>query len=204
MNTTIQRNLAARKRKIERRLVRKHRKLHRNDDGPVIRGTFANYELSDRTKGTVTGGISLMHGLAKKMGLIDAIDKRLHVLKIHNPYHESDHVLNIAYNALCGGTCLDDIELRRNDEVFLDALGAEPSLTPRRRVTFADAFAMRMFWNCSTPSTKCVRGPGSDSQTSSLMKPCSTWMGRWSPQPANAKKVWISLTMECGVIIPCW
>jgi hypothetical protein len=33
-------------------------------------------------------------------------------------------VLNIAYNALCDGRCLEDIELRRNDEVFLDALGA--------------------------------------------------------------------------------
>ena len=140
MNTTIQRKLAARKRKIERRLVRKHRKLHRNDDGPVIRGTFANYELSDRTKGTVTGGISLMHGLAKKMGLIDAIDKRLHVLKIHNPYHESDHVLNIAYNALCGGTCLDDIELRRNDEVFLDALGAERIPDPTTTGDFCRRF----------------------------------------------------------------
>ena len=44
---------------------------------------------------------------------------------MHAPYHESDHVLNIAYNVLCGGRTLDDIELRRNDRVFLDALGAK-------------------------------------------------------------------------------
>lgn len=32
-------------------------------------------------------------------------------------------MLNIGYNALCGGMRLEDIALRRNDVVFLDALG---------------------------------------------------------------------------------
>ncbi len=44
-------------------------------------------------------------------------------MKVHRPYHESDHVLNIAYNALCDGTRLEDIETRRTDAVFLDGLG---------------------------------------------------------------------------------
>ena len=57
--------------------------------------------------------------------LYEAIDRRVHLLKLHLPYHESDHVLNIAYNALCDGTCLDDIELRRNDEVFLITVGSQ-------------------------------------------------------------------------------
>ncbi len=39
-------------------------------------------------------------------GLIDAIDQNLHLLKRHLPYHESDHVLNVAYNILCHGDCL--------------------------------------------------------------------------------------------------
>jgi hypothetical protein len=65
-----------------------------------------------------------MHLLARRTGLVEAIDESLHLLKVHLPYHESDHVLNIAYNILCGGTCIEDIELRRNDEVYLDALGA--------------------------------------------------------------------------------
>jgi len=59
-----------------------------------------------------------------RFGLAEAIDRRLVLFKFHLPYHESDHVLNLAYNALCDGTCLQDLELRRNDEVFLDALGA--------------------------------------------------------------------------------
>src|SRR6201997_5596871 len=53
------------------------------------------------------------------------IDGRLQLLKRHLPYHESDHVLNLAYNALLDGQRLEDIELRRNDEAFLDGLGAQ-------------------------------------------------------------------------------
>jgi hypothetical protein len=40
------------------------------------------------------------------------------------PYHESDHVLNIAYNALCDGRCLQDLELRRQDEAYLNVVNA--------------------------------------------------------------------------------
>src|SRR5262249_58033242 len=89
-----------------------------------------HYEIADRTRGISSGGIGALHALARQVGLIDAIDRDLHLLKFHFPYHESDHVLTFAYNALCDGTCLQDLELRRTDEVFLDALGAHPSPTP--------------------------------------------------------------------------
>src|SRR5690606_37289782 len=62
------------------------------------------------------------------------------LLKVHVPYHESDHVLNIAYNALCDGRCLEDIELRRNDEVFLDALRAERIPDPTTAGDFCRRF----------------------------------------------------------------
>ncbi len=58
----------------------------------------------------------------------------------HFPYHESDHVLNFASNALCNGTCLDDIELRRNDFVFLDALGADRLPDPTTAGDFCRRF----------------------------------------------------------------
>ena len=83
-----------------------------------------HYELADKTRGLGPGGIGAMHLLARRTGLIEAIDRRLHLLKLHKPYHESDHVLNIAYNLLAGGDCLQDLEMLRNDEVYLDALGA--------------------------------------------------------------------------------
>ena len=61
--------------------------------------------------------------------------------KYHLPYHESDHVLNFASNALCHGTCLDDIELRRNDVVFLDALGADRIPDPTTAGDFCRRFS---------------------------------------------------------------
>ena len=87
-----------------------------------------------------SGGIGAIHVLARQLGLIDAIDRRLHLLKFHFPYHESDHVLNFAYNALCDGTCLQDLELRRNDEVFLDALGARRIPDPTTAGDFCRRF----------------------------------------------------------------
>ena len=101
-----------------------------------------HYEISDRSRGIAHGGIGALHVLARQLGLIDAIDDRLHLLQIHLPYHESDHVLNLAYNALCGGTCIQDIELRRNDEVFLDALGAQRIPDPTTAGDFCRRFTV--------------------------------------------------------------
>jgi len=83
-----------------------------------------HYEAGDRTRGLACGGIGVIHQVALSVGLVQALDRYVDLLKVHLPYTESDHVLNIAYNILAGGTCLQDLELRRNDEVYLDALGA--------------------------------------------------------------------------------
>ncbi len=99
-----------------------------------------HYELSDRMRGIDTGGIGAMHRLARHTGLIEEIDRRVVVLKAHLPYHESDHVLGIAYNILCGGTCLQDIELRRQNEVYLDALGAQRIPDPTTAGDFCRRF----------------------------------------------------------------
>ena len=106
----------------------------------MLTASNIHYELADRVHGLGPGGIGSIHLLARRTGLIDAIDRRLHVLKIHQPYHESDHVLNIAYNLLCHGTCLEDIELRRNDEVYLDALGAKRIPDPTTAGDFCRRF----------------------------------------------------------------
>lgn len=90
-----------------------------------MRASGVRYELAKRTQATAHGGIALAHRVALASGLVEAIDERVHVLKVHRPYHESDHVLNVAFNALAGGQTLDDIELRRNDAAFLDSLGAK-------------------------------------------------------------------------------
>jgi len=90
----------------------------------MYRATNVHYDLADRVRALETGGIGAIHRLATQTGLVEAIDRRVRVLKLHLPYHESDHVLGLAYNALCGGTCLQDIERRRQNVVYLAARGA--------------------------------------------------------------------------------
>ena len=83
------------------------------------------YEAAGSGEGTCFGGISAAHRLVTKLGLVEAIDDELELLKVHLPYHESDHVLNMAYNVLCGGTRLEDIERLRHDAAYMNALGAD-------------------------------------------------------------------------------
>ncbi len=98
-------------------------------------------ELADKVRAIGIGGIGLVQRLAEQTGLVDAINSRLHLLRIHRPYHESDHVLNLAYNAMCDGVRLEDIELRRNDEAFLDALGTERIPDPTTAGDFCRRFS---------------------------------------------------------------
>jgi hypothetical protein len=114
----------------------------------MFRARNLHYEGSDRIRGLGAGGIGAMHLLAQRTGLTAAIDERLRLLKVHQPYHESDHVLNIAYNILCGGKTLEDLEHLRHDEVYLDGLGARVIPDPTtagdfcRRFTDADVEAL--------------------------------------------------------------
>jgi hypothetical protein len=137
VKTKIRQQLANRKGRIVRRLDKS--KLG-DCSKPVFTARNISYEISDRVHGLAFGGIGAFHVLAQRIGLVDAIDRQLHLLKIHLPYHESDHVLNIATNALCNGDCLQDIELRRNDAVFLDALGARRIPDPTTAGDFCRRF----------------------------------------------------------------
>ena len=138
VKTKVRQQLTRCKRRIQRRLDTSN-----GCDGskPVFAAANIHYEIGDRVRGVAYGGIGAMHLLVRKVNLAEAIDRRLHLLKVHLPYHESDHVLNLAYNALCDGTCLEDIELRRNDEVFLDALGARRIPDPTTAGDFCRRFA---------------------------------------------------------------
>ena len=106
----------------------------------MYRASNIQYEHSDRVRGLASGGIGVMQQLAQQTGLVEALDRHVEVLKVHLPYHESDHVLGIAYNVLCGGTCLQDIEQRRQDEVYLDALGAQRIPDPTTAGDFCRRF----------------------------------------------------------------
>jgi hypothetical protein len=106
----------------------------------MIAGNNIQYELADRVQGLAAGGIGAMLLVARRTGLINAIDGRLHLLKRHLPYHESDHVLNIAFNIVAGGRNLEHLESLRNDEVYLNALGAQRIPDPTTAGDFCRRF----------------------------------------------------------------
>ncbi len=138
MNGKIRKKLSQGKRRLERR-------LNKNDNSgcerPMITASNIDYQIADRTRAVAAGGLGVMHLVAQKLGLAETIDRRLQLLKVHLPYHESDHVLNMAYNLLAGGACLEHLELRRNDEVYLDALGARRIPDPTTAGDFCRRFA---------------------------------------------------------------
>jgi hypothetical protein len=137
VNASVHRRLARRKRRILRRI---ENRPGVESPEPMMTAANLDYEIAERTRAIAPGGIGAIHLLARKIGLIHDIDEGLHLLKRHLPYHESDHVLNIAYNLLAGGSRLEHLEVRRNDEVYLDALGAQRIPDPTTAGDFCRRF----------------------------------------------------------------
>lgn len=143
MKRNIRRRIAQAKGKIERRLVEA---VKINDGGPVMSGK-PRYELSDKTLANPWGGIGVIQRLVLKLGLPDCLNEAVQLLKVHVPYHESDHILNIAYNLLCGGRTLDDIEHRRQSQAYLDTIGARSIPDPTTAGDFCRRFDENAIWN---------------------------------------------------------
>ncbi|MCP4604210.1 MAG: hypothetical protein GY847_27430 [Proteobacteria bacterium] len=138
---------------------------------PVLQDVNSRYEIGERAQGIGCGGIGAIHKMVGNVGLAKEIDRRLHLLKFHVPYHESDHILNIAYNLICGGRVLDDIEQRRNDPAFLAALGTQSIPDP----TTAGDFCRRciFFLECSTALVSPHRRPTLRGNSAFLIKTAS-------------------------------
>jgi hypothetical protein len=122
------------------------------------------YEVGANIDATGFGGIGAVHRLAVRLGLVDEINDGLGLLKVHLPYHESDHVLNLAYNVLCGGTRLRDLERLRHDTAYMNALGADLIPDPTtagdfcRRFTTDDVVALMEAINRVRPKLWTGRG----------------------------------------------
>jgi hypothetical protein len=130
--------LRNRKRRIDRRLAPRAWKAQPE---PMMRGSNIHYELSSKTGATSYGGLGAIHAMVQRVGLVEEIDQHLELLKVHLPYHESDHVLNFAYNILAGGVRIEDIERRRQDESFLNGLGAQRLPDPTTAGDFTRRFS---------------------------------------------------------------
>jgi len=122
---------------------------HWSGQSPMIAPPAMQYELSDRVQAATAGGLGVIQELVKQLDLAQIINRTCPIFKFRLPYSEADHVLNIAYNLLAGGTCLEHLELRRLDEAYLNALGAERIPDPTtagdfcRRFTNWDVFALQ-------------------------------------------------------------
>ncbi len=121
MNAKERRKLEKRRRRIAKRLDRRNMP---KGNGPVFKGANIVYEVSEKINAATAGGVAAAHALARGVGLDRAIDESLHLLKSHQPYHESDHVLNLAYVMLAGGSKIEDLERLREDEAYMNLLGA--------------------------------------------------------------------------------
>lgn len=201
MKKKIRRKLTAKKKKIEKQLADA---VVPNIGRPVLQKTKAHYEISERTEAIGCGGIGAVHALVGHWRLAEQINKRLVLLKVHMPYHESDHVLNIAYNILCGGKTLDDIELRRNDESFLKALGTKSIPDP----TTAGDFCRRFDANSVETLMEAInetrvevwkRHPSLTQQIARI--DADGTMARWLRQMESAKEGWTSPIKVYGVTI---
>ena len=163
MNRSYPKILRNRKRRIEQRLGPKN---WSDQPSPMFKGSNVHYEMAERVQAVNCGGIGAMHLMVQRLGLVEDIDRNLKLLKVHLPYHESDHVLNIAYNILAGGMRLEDIEQRRQDENFLNGLDAQRIPDPTtagdftRRFKEADILALQECFNRSRQALWKVQPEG--------------------------------------------
>lgn len=101
----------------------------------------ATYTAQGRQSGIIAGGAPAVLENARRLGLAESIDSHVKVLKVERGFRESDHIMAMALNALCGGQTLDDMELRRNDAAFLSAVGADSLPDPTTAGDFCRRFA---------------------------------------------------------------
>ena len=136
MNAKVRQQLRKRKRKLLRRISVGHGKWQ----SPMIRPATTKLELAEKQQAVTCGGLTAIVEMIKALNVRRELNRSAKVLKLHLPYDKSDHILNIAFNLLAGGTCLDHIEYRRNDEAYLDALGAERIPDPTTAGDFCRRF----------------------------------------------------------------
>jgi hypothetical protein len=128
--------------KSNRKLMSRLRHRQEITAKPIFNPGNIRYDFSEKISAISFGGIGTVHALIKKIQFDIMLNKMLYLLKIHNPYHESDHILNMAYNLLCGGHYIEDLELLRNNPAYLNAIGAKRIPDPTTAGDFLRRFGM--------------------------------------------------------------
>lgn len=92
--------------------------------GPVMRLPKTHVEIESDTKTTPYGGLVLVTAFLRHFAVSEQINENVSVLKQHQPYTESDHVLAQAVNLYVGGTCIEDMANLQQSEAVCRMLGA--------------------------------------------------------------------------------
>ena len=101
VNRTYPKILRNRKQRIARRLEAKRR--WEAQAQPMLSARNIHFEMAQRGRAVNCGGIGALHLMGHKLGLAEEIDRRLHLLKRHLPYHESDSCAHPGLQRPIGG-----------------------------------------------------------------------------------------------------
>lgn len=93
-------------------------------EGRVMRHPLLHLESDPRGEITHYGGLVLAQQFVRRFGVAKRLDEALALFKRHAPYHESDHVLALAYTLYVDGTCLEDQAALQGSEAVRRLVGA--------------------------------------------------------------------------------
>ena len=85
MKKRIAKIIRKRKKKIAQRIDRNN---YPEYEGPVLNTPNIQYDLSDRNQGMAYGGMGAIQAMVKQLQLDQAINDKVRVFKIHNPYYD--------------------------------------------------------------------------------------------------------------------
>lgn len=89
-----------------------------------MRHPLLHLESDPRGEITHYGGLVLAQQLVRRFGVAKRLEESLRLFKRHAPYHESDHVLALAYTLYTDGTCLEDQAALQGSEAVRRLVGA--------------------------------------------------------------------------------
>ena len=89
-----------------------------------MRHPLLHLESDPRGEITHYGRLMLAQQFVRRFGVAKRLDESLMLFKRHAPYHESDHVLALAYRLYADGTCLEDQSALQGSEAVRRLVGA--------------------------------------------------------------------------------
>jgi hypothetical protein len=93
-------------------------------EGRVMRHPLLHLESDPRGEITHYGGLVLAQQFVRRFRVAAQLDEALELFKRHAPYHESDHVLALAYTLYLDGSCLEDQAALQGSEAVRRIVGA--------------------------------------------------------------------------------